>query len=343
MSEILIQNVSKTYSTKDGNVQALKNVNLSIEQGDIYGIIGMSGAGKSTLVRCINYLEEPTEGKIFIKGKELGSFSKKELRKQREDIGMIFQHFNLLMQKSVLENICFPLYIHGKKKTDARKRAKELLEIVGLSDKAKAYPAQLSGGQKQRVAIARALASNPKILLCDEATSALDPQTTASILDLLKEINQKFGITIVIITHQMSVVREICSHVAIMKSGEVVEDGKVSEIFTHPKSDVARELISRDLGNDIENTGKVAAKISKGKNVRIVFSENSSFEPVIANMILQFNEPVNILKANTKNVGGVAKGEMILGFQENSNNVDKMKEYLTERGLEIEEVDNYVE
>ena len=333
MSEILIQNVSKTYSTKDGNVQALKNVNLSIEQGDIYGIIGMSGAGKSTLVRCINYLEEPTEGKIFIKGKELGSFSKKELRKQREDIGMIFQHFNLLMQKSVLENICFPLYIHGKKKTEARKRAKELLEIVGLSDKAKAYPAQLSGGQKQRVAIARALASNPKILLCDEATSALDPQTTASILDLLKEINQKFGITIVIITHQMSVVREICSHVAIMKSGEVVEDGKVSEIFTHPKSDVARELISRDLGNDIENTGKVAAKISKGKNVRIVFSENSSFEPVIA----------NILKANTKNVGGVAKGEMILGFQEDSNNVEKMKEYLIERGLEIEEVDNYVE
>ena len=343
MSEILIQNVSKTYSTKDGNVQALKNVNLSIEQGDIYGIIGMSGAGKSTLVRCINYLDEPTEGKIFIKGKELGSFSKKELRKQREDIGMIFQHFNLLMQKSVLENICFPLYIHGKKKTEARKRAKELLEIVGLSDKAKAYPAQLSGGQKQRVAIARALASNPKILLCDEATSALDPQTTASILDLLKEINQKFGITIVIITHQMSVVREICSHVAIMKSGEVVEDGKVSEIFTHPKSDVARELISRDLGNDIENTGKVAAKISKGKNVRIVFSENSSFEPVIANMILQFNEPVNILKANTKNVGGVAKGEMILGFQEDSNNVEKMKEYLIERGLEIEEVDNYVE
>lgn len=343
MSEILIQNVSKTYSTKDGNVQALKNVNLSIEQGDIYGIIGMSGAGKSTLVRCINYLEEPTEGKIFIKGKELGSFSKKELRKQREDIGMIFQHFNLLMQKSVLENICFPLYIHGKKKTEARKRAKELLEIVGLSDKAKAYPAQLSGGQKQRVAIARALASNPKILLCDEATSALDPQTTASILDLLKEINQKFGITIVIITHQMSVVREICSHVAIMKSGEVVEDGKVSQIFTHPKSDVARELISRDLGNDIENTGKVAAKISKGKNVRIVFSENSSFEPVIANMILQFNEPVNILKANTKNVGGVAKGEMILGFQEDSNNVEKMKEYLIERGLEIEEVDNYVE
>ena len=343
MSEIVIENLYKSFDTKDGKVEALKNVNLSIESGDIYGIIGMSGAGKSTLVRCINFLEVPTKGRVLINGKSLGDYTSRELRKQREDIGMIFQHFNLLMQKSVLENICFPLYIHGKKKTEARKRAKELLEIVGLSDKAKAYPAQLSGGQKQRVAIARALASNPKILLCDEATSALDPQTTASILDLLKEINQKFGITIVIITHQMSVVREICSHVAIMKSGEVVEDGKVSEIFTHPKSDVARELISRDLGNDIENTGKVAAKISKGKNVRIVFSENSSFEPVIANMILQFNEPVNILKANTKNVGGVAKGEMILGFQEDSNNVEKMKEYLIERGLEIEEVDNYVE
>ena len=333
------ENVTLGYENKI----VTSNLSFTIDKGDYVCIVGENGTGKSTLVRCINYLEEPTEGKIFIKGKELGSFSKKELRKQREDIGMIFQHFNLLMQKSVLENICFPLYIHGKKKTEARKRAKELLEIVGLSDKAKAYPAQLSGGQKQRVAIARALASNPKILLCDEATSALDPQTTASILDLLKEINQKFGITIVIITHQMSVVREICSHVAIMKSGEVVEDGKVSEIFTHPKSDVARELISRDLGNDIENTGKVAAKISKGKNVRIVFSENSSFEPVIANMILQFNEPVNILKANTKNVGGVAKGEMILGFQEDSNNVEKMKEYLIERGLEIEEVDTYVE
>ena len=343
MSEILIQNVSKTYSTKDGNVQALKNVNLSIDQGDIYGIIGMSGAGKSTLVRCINYLEEPTEGKIFIKGKELGSFSKKELRKQREDIGMIFQHFNLLMQKSVLENICFPLYIHGKKKTEARKRAKELLEIVGLSDKAKAYPAQLSGGQKQRVAIARALASNPKILLCDEATSALDPQTTASILDLLKEINQKFGITIVIITHQMSVVREICTHVAIMKDGQVAEKGLVTEIFEHPKSEVARELINKDTGSDVDGTRKVTKEINNKKNLRIVFSESSAFEPVIANMILKFNEPVNILKANTKNVGGVAKGEMILGFREDNQKIEEMKQYLIEKGLEIEEVDNYVD
>lgn len=252
MSEIVIENVSKIYSTKDGRIEALKNVNLSIEQGDIYGIIGLSGAGKSTLVRCINFLEKPTEGKVFIRGKSLGELSKKELRKQRENIGMIFQHFNLLMQKSVIENVCFPLYIQHKGKKEARKRAMELLEIVGLSDKAKAYPAQLSGGQKQRVAIARALASDPEILLCDEATSALDPQTTASILELLKTINKKFGITIVIITHQMAVVREICSHVAIMKQGRIVEQGEVSEIFGHPKSDVAKDLIRRDMGIDVE-------------------------------------------------------------------------------------------
>lgn len=252
MSEIVIKNVSKSYSTKDGRVEALKDVNLSIEQKDIYGIIGMSGAGKSTLVRCMNFLEEPTEGEVFIRGKNLGSLSKKELRSWRQNIGMIFQNFNLLMQKSVIENVCFPLYIQHKTKKDARKRALELLEIVGLTDKAKAYPAQLSGGQKQRVAIARALASDPEILLCDEATSALDPQTTASILELLKTINKKFGITIVIITHQMAVVREICSHVAIMKQGRIVEQGEVSEIFGHPKSDVAKDLIRRDMGIDVE-------------------------------------------------------------------------------------------
>ena len=225
MSSILIQDVSKTFETKDGSVQALKHVSLSIETGDIYGIIGMSGAGKSTLVRCMNFLEVPSEGKVLIDGKSLSEFSPKELRKEREKIGMIFQHFNLLMQKNVLENVCFPLYIQGKKKAEARAKALELLEIVGLADRAKAYPAQLSGGQKQRVAIARALASDPQILLCDEATSALDPQTTSSILELLQDINQKFGITIVIITHQMSVVREICTHVAIMKDGEVKEQG----------------------------------------------------------------------------------------------------------------------
>ena len=291
----------------------------------------------------MNFLEEPTEGQVLIKGRTLGSLSKKELRKQREDIGMIFQHFNLLMQKSVIDNVCFPLYIQGKKKKEARAKALELLEIVGLQDRAKAYPAQLSGGQKQRVAIARALASNPKILLCDEATSALDPQTTASILELLESINKRFGITIVIITHQMSVVREICTHVAIMKDGQVAEKGLVTEIFEHPKSEVARELINKDTGSDVDGTRKVTKEINNKKNLRIVFSESSAFEPVIANMILKFNEPVNILKANTKNVGGVAKGEMILGFREDNQKIEEMKHYLIEKGLEIEEVDNYVD
>ena len=337
MSSILIQDVSKTFETKDGSVQALNHVSLSIESGDIYGIIGMSGAGKSTLVRCMNFLEVPSEGKVLIDGKSLSEFSPKELRKEREKIGMIFQHFNLLMQKNVLENVCFPLYIQGKKKAEARAKALELLEIVGLADRAKAYPAQLSGGQKQRVAIARALASDPQILLCDEATSALDPQTTSSILELLQDINQKFGITIVIITHQMSVVREICTHVAIMKDGEVKEQGLVEEIFSHPKSQVAKELISKDSGNDVESKKLTQSEIQDGEIVRIVFSENSAFEPVIANLILTFHEPVNVLKANTKNVGGVAKGEMILQFMSDSTNVPEMKKFLTERGLEIGE------
>ena len=323
MSSILIQDVSKTFETKHGSVQALNHGSLSIESGDIYGIIGMSGAGKSTLVRCMNFLEVPSEGKVLIDGKSLSEFSPKELRKEREKIGMIFQHFNLLMQKNVLENVCFPLYIQGKKKAEARAKALELLEIVGLADRAKAYPAQLSGGQKQRVAIARALAS--------------DPQTTSSILELLQDINQKFGITIVIITHQMSVVREICTHVAIMKDGEVKEQGLVEEIFSHPKSQVAKELISKDSGNDVESKKLTQSEIQDGEIVRIVFSENSAFEPVIANLILTFHEPVNILKANTKNVGGVAKGEMILQFMSDSTNVPEMKKFLTERGLEIGE------
>ena len=244
MSDIEVRHLSKSFDLKGVKVEALKDINLSIKPGDIYGIIGMSGAGKSTLVRCMNFLEVPTEGQVLIDGKALGDLTEKELRKQREEIGMIFQHFNLLMQKSVIDNVCFPLYIKGKKKAEARKRAAELLEIVGLGDRQNAYPAQLSGGQKQRVAIARALASDPKILLCDEATSALDPQTTSSILELLKKINKQFGITIVIITHQMSVVREICTHVAIMYEGEVVEKGLVADIFANPLHPYTEALFS---------------------------------------------------------------------------------------------------
>ncbi len=342
MSEISIRHLSKTFQSADGTVEALKDVSIEISSGDIYGIIGMSGAGKSTLVRCINYLEVPSQGEVLIDGHELGSYSESELRAQRKNIGMIFQHFNLLMQKSVLENVCFPLYIQGKSKQEARKKAAELLEIVGLYDKQKAFPAQLSGGQMQRVAIARALASDPQILLCDEATSALDPQTTSSILELLGNINRDFGITIVIITHQMSVVREVCRHVAILKEGVVIEEGLVSDIFSHPKTEVARELIRKDILTDPE-TEKAAlmSEIQGGDIIRIVFSENSAFEPVIANLILTFQEPVNILRANTRNVGGVAKGEMILQFMEYSQRKEAMKHYLKECGLAVEEAPEY--
>ena len=275
----------------------------------------------------------------------MGSLNEKELREQRSDIAMIFQHFNLLMQKSVLDNICFPLQIQGVKKKEARTKARELLKTVGLEEKEKAYPAQLSGGQKQRVAIARALAVNPKILLCDEATSALDPQTTASILALLKQINEQFGITIVIITHQMSVIREICNRVAIIERGALVEDGSVTDIFNHPKSKAAKELILRDRP-DTEADRKqdaLVGQLKSNRKIRIVFSDNSAFEPVIANMILKFETPVNILRADTKNVGGVAKGEMILGLPEDKHLQVDIEQYLTDCGLEIEEVTGDVE
>lgn len=258
---------------------------------------------------------------------------------------MIFQNFNLLMQKNVIDNICFPLQIQGVGKKEAKERARELLKMVDLSDKEKAYPAQLSGGQKQRVAIARALASNPGILLCDEATSALDPQTTASILSLLKEINQKLNITIVIITHQMSVIREICNRVAIIEKGELVEDGKVSDIFAHPKSAAAKNLIFKELSGEKSAVAKkgMVNILHEEKKIRIVFSENSAFEPVIANMVLKFGRAVNILKADTKNVGGIAKGEMILGLPNDEQFVRDVEQYLVGRGLDLEEVTEYAD
>lgn len=253
MAEIELKHISKTFEQGQSDVHAVKDVSLSIEKGDIFGIIGLSGAGKSTLVRCINYLEVPTEGQVLIDGTDLGTLSEKELRKKRSEIGMIFQHFNLLMQKNVLDNIAFPLQLSGMKKKNAREKARDYLKTVGLSDKENAYPAQLSGGQKQRVAIARALAGSPKILLCDEATSALDPQTTASILSLLKEINETMGLTIVIITHQMSVVKDICKHMAVMEGGRIVEQGPTEEIFKHPQTPVAKQFLKDVLSEkDVE-------------------------------------------------------------------------------------------
>ena len=342
---IQTEKLSHVYSVGTPFEQgALVDVDFAAYRGEYLGVIGRTGSGKSTLIQHLNGLLKPTSGRVLIRGKSLADFSGKELRAQRQQIGMIFQHFNLLMQKSVLENVCFPLYIQGKRKKEARERAIELLELVDLKDKVNAYPSQLSGGQKQRVAIARALASDPKILLCDEATSALDPQTTSSILELLKDINRRFGITIVIITHQMSVVREICNRVAIMKEGVVEEEGLVSEIFTHPRSQVARELIRKDRGQDVDSDAMLSRPlIQSGEKIRIVFSENSAFEPVISNLILTFKEPVNILKADTKNVGGVAKGEMILEIPADSKHAEEMKAYLREHGLDLEEADDYVD
>ena len=307
----------------------------SIGKGNICGVIGMSGAGKSTLVRCLNFLEKPTSGTVLVEGKDLRDMNNAQLRKARTEIAMIFQHFNLLMQRNVIDNICFPLEIVGMKKKEARKRAAELLEVVGLSEKAKAYPAQLSGGQKQRVAIARALANNPKILLCDEATSALDPTTTKSILALLKEINEKYGITIVIITHEMSVVQEICNQVAIIDDGNLVETGSVEEVFSRPKTKAAQKLVFQN---------ERSASLMEGKRcIRIVFKENSSFEPVIGNMVLFCKAPVNILLADTKDIGGIAHGQMILQLPEDAVTAEKMIYYLKERNLTVEELVDYVE
>lgn len=333
MSEIVIKNLSKHFEIKGNEVVALSDINITIEKGDIYGIIGMSGAGKSTLVRSINFLEKPTEGQVLIDGTDLAGLSEKELRKKRSEIGMIFQNFNLLEQKNVLGNICFPLEITGLKKKDAKGRARELLHLVHLEDKEKAYPSQLSGGQKQRVAIARALATNPKILLCDEATSALDPQTTGAILSLLKEINERLGITIVIITHQMSVVTEICKKVAVIDNGKLVEEGFVEEIFRNPKSDAAKELIS---GKEIRYTP--LDSLDSSYKVRIVFGENSAYEPIISNVILKYQTPINILKADSRNVNGKAVGEMILSLPDEEALQKDIISYLQEKGLVVTEV-----
>lgn len=320
---IEIKNLSKTFKTADSSLDALKNVSLTINDGDIYGIIGMSGAGKSTLVRCINMLERPTEGQILIDEVDMGSLSSKQLRDARRNITMIFQGFNLLMQRNCLKNICFPLELEGMKKEDAKKRALELLEIVGLPDKAKAYPAQLSGGQQQRIAIARALATNPKVLLCDEATSALDPNTTHSILNLIRDINKKLGITVIIITHQMSVVEETCNRVAILDNGTVVEQGEVSTVFAHPQSAAAKRLVFPDASDEI------FAPASDEHRIRVVF--NGAFAtntPLITKMAIDEGIAANILAASTRCIGDKVYGNMLLGIPGGDSELERASKYL---------------
>lgn len=321
---IEIENLTKTYQASDGSVEALKNVSLKIEDGDIFGIIGMSGAGKSTLVRCINMLERPSSGSVRIDGCDMCSLSQKELRRKRRDITMIFQGFNLLMQRNCLGNICFPLELEGIKRADARRRAYELLDTVGLADKAKAYPAQLSGGQQQRIAIARALATNPKVLLCDEATSALDPTTTNSVLELIRDINKKFGITVIIITHQMSVVESVCKHVAILDRGEVAEVGEVTEVFAHPKSAAARRLVFPESDGDF-----IVVKNAGERFIRVVFNgANATGTPLIAKMAVERGIEASIAYASTKSIGDKAYGSMLLGISGGDEKVLGAIEYL---------------
>lgn len=331
---IELKNVGKTFNTTDGELVALEDICLSINEGDIFGVIGMSGAGKSTLVRCINLLERPTSGSVFFEGRDLMQMPPKELRTSRRSISMIFQQFNLLMQRTCLKNICFPMEIAGIKAADSKKRAMELLEIVGLPDKANAYPAQLSGGQKQRIAIARALASDPKVLMCDEATSALDPTTTRSILELIKDINRRLGITGIIITHEMSVIEEICSHVAILDGGHVAEIGKVEEIFSNPQSEAARKLVFPD--------GMPISHLKSERVVRIVFNGGSSYEPLIASLAIDCGVKVNILGADTRNVGGKAFGSMLIGLPNSPEEAEKALNYIrSKKDVTAEEVADY--
>lgn len=321
---IELRNMSKTFRTAAGTVEALKNISLTVNDGDIYGIIGMSGAGKSTLVRCINMLERPTEGEVLIDGENIGGLSTAQLRKVRRKVTMIFQNFNLLMQRDCLRNICFPLELEGVKKAEARKRALELLEIVGLPDKAEAYPAQLSGGQQQRIAIARAIATQPEVLLCDEATSALDPKTTHDILELLRDINKRLGITMIIITHQMSVVEEICSRVAILDNGTVAEEGEVSAVFADPQSDAAKRLVFPDRAEESawENTGE--------RILRVVFNgARAAGTPLITRMAIDEKIAANILYASTRCLGDKVYGNMLLGFPDEEETVRRAVNYLS--------------
>ena len=322
---IELRNLSKSFVTAEGPVEALRHVNLTINDGDIYGIIGMSGAGKSTLVRCINMLERPTEGNVLLDGRDLGALDKKEMQEVRRTVTMIFQSFNLLMQSTCLQNIMFPLKLAHVPKAEAEARARELLETVGLPDKARAYPAQLSGGQQQRIAIARALATNPRVLLCDEATSALDPKTTQSILELIRQINRDTGITVIVITHQMSVVQEICNRVAILENGVVVEEGDVSQVFSRPKAEATRALVFPDMAS-----GDGAPSTGYGQLVRLIFDGSvTTKRPLIASMAIDCGIAANILGASTRTVGKREYGYMLIEIPGGPDELARAMKYIS--------------
>lgn len=326
---IELKQLKKVFHTAEQEIVALDDINLTIEDGEIFGIIGLSGAGKSTLVRCINLLERPTSGQVLIDGKDLMQLPHKGLLQLRRSIGMIFQGFNLLEQRTVLRNVTFPLELAGMNKSDAKKRAQELLELVGLSDREGSYPSQLSGGQKQRVAIARAMATNPKYLLCDEATSALDPNTTQSILQLLKQINRTMGVTIVVITHEMRVIDQICDRVAVIDNSHIAEVGKVSQVFSSPRSEIARQLILPQ--------GGPVGKLTSNRKLRLVFEGSSSHKPVISDLVLACQAPVSILFADMRDLDGKSYGHMILELPDETRQQEKLLAWLDNNHISYEE------
>ena len=326
---IQLEHLGKTYRAASGEVEALRDINLTIRDGEIFGVIGLSGAGKSTLVRCINLLERPTEGKVIIDGRDITTLPQKELLALRRNIGMIFQGFHLLEQRTVLGNVSFPLEISGTPRAKALDRCRELLQLVGLSDKENVYPSQLSGGQKQRVAIARALATNPRYLLCDEATSALDPNTTRAILELLKQINQDLGVTIVIITHEMKVIDRICDRVAVIDHSQIAEEGRVADVFADPRSQIARELILPQERKALETTG--------GRRLRLIFGGADSRQPIISRLSLECQAPVNILFADTREYEGTVFGHMIVELPNDERDAERIIAWLNTNNVQWEE------
>lgn len=334
---IEIRNLCKTFGTGSTAVHALEDVSLDIEAGEIFGIIGLSGAGKSTLVRCMNLLERPTSGTVTVDGADMTALSEKELRAARREIGMIFQSFNLLMQRNALANVRFPLELAGVPKKEANKRAQELLDMVGLGDRAEAFPAQLSGGQKQRVAIARALATNPKVLLCDEATSALDPTTTESILELLKNLNRQLGVTVVVITHEMRVVERICSRVAIIADSRIAEMGPVQDVFLHPQTEAAKKLVLPSRAGKLEgfssDSDNRAVDECRGRLIRLAFDGETTDRPIIADMILSCGAPVSIVYADTRSIEGRLYGHTVLQLPSDPAVAEKLRRWLSDEGV----------
>ncbi|SOC13225.1 D-methionine transport system ATP-binding protein [Ureibacillus xyleni] len=339
---IELKDISKIYQSKNGEITAVKNVNLSINKGEIFGIIGYSGAGKSTMIRLLNGLEKPTNGTVIVNGKQISSISGNELRNARQKISMIFQHFNLLWSRTVADNIAFPLEIAGITKNERSKRVKELIDLVGLSGRENAYPSQLSGGQKQRVGIARALANNPEVLLCDEATSALDPETTDSILELLLDINKRLGLTIVLITHEMHVIRKICNRVAVMEAGQVVEQGDVLQVFQNPQADITKNFVMQVSGTkeSKESIEQILANYPTGKIVKLTFIGNKTEQPIISRLIKDFGVEVNIVHGNISQTTSGPYGTLIVQIDGDDVKVNQALHLLDQQEVQTEVIDH---